>query len=35
METLVTKKLVSIIVPAYNEADCVDELARRLKAVFA
>jgi dolichol-phosphate mannosyltransferase len=32
---LVIKKLVSIIVPAYNETDCVDELARRLKEVFA
>jgi len=30
----VTKKLVSIIVPAYNETDCVDELARRLTEVF-
>ena len=29
-----TKKLVSIIVPAYNETDCVDELARRLTEVF-
>ncbi len=28
-------KLVSIVVPAYNEEACVDELARRLKAVFA
>lgn len=28
------RKLVSIIVPAYNESDCVDELARRLAAVF-
>lgn len=30
-----SKKLISIIVPAYNESDCVDELARRLKLVFA
>jgi dolichol-phosphate mannosyltransferase len=28
------KKLISIIVPAYNETDCVDELARRLTLVF-
>lgn len=28
------KKLVSVIIPAYNETDCVDELARRLSAVF-
>jgi dolichol-phosphate mannosyltransferase len=27
--------LVSIIVPAYNESDCVGELARRLTEVFA
>jgi dolichol-phosphate mannosyltransferase len=29
-----TKKLVSIVVPAYNESDCIDELARRLAAVM-
>jgi glycosyltransferase involved in cell wall biosynthesis len=29
-----SKKLISLIIPAYNEEDCVDELARRLKAVF-
>ena len=37
MEDLVkhlSKKLISIVVPAYNESDCVDELARRLKSVF-
>jgi glycosyltransferase involved in cell wall biosynthesis len=27
-------KRISVIVPAYNESDCVDELARRLGAVF-
>jgi len=27
-------KLISVIVPAYNESDCVDELARRLGIVF-
>ena len=27
------KKLISIIIPAYNEEECVDELARRLKKV--
>lgn len=37
MEGLVkplTKKLISIVIPAYNESDCVDELASRLKSVF-
>lgn len=28
------RKLVSVIVPAYNESDCIDELARRLAVVF-
>jgi glycosyltransferase involved in cell wall biosynthesis len=28
------KKLISLIIPAYNEEDCVDELARRLSQVF-
>ena len=28
------KKLISIVVPAYNEAECVDELGSRLAAVF-
>jgi polyisoprenyl-phosphate glycosyltransferase len=27
-------KLISVVVPAYNESACVDELARRLQAVF-
>ena len=30
----VTKKLISIVVPAFNEEDCIDELARRLTAVM-
>lgn len=30
-----TKKLISIIVPAFNEELCIEELARRLKLVFA
>ena len=29
------KKLISIIIPAYNEEECVDELATRLKTLFA
>jgi len=28
------KKLISIIIPAYNEEECVDELAVRLKTLF-
>ena len=28
------KKLISLIIPAYNEEDCVDELAKRLSRVF-
>jgi dolichol-phosphate mannosyltransferase len=28
------KKLISIVVPAFNEEDCIDELARRLTAVM-
>jgi glycosyltransferase involved in cell wall biosynthesis len=27
-------KLISIVIPAYNEGKCVDELARRLRMVF-
>jgi dolichol-phosphate mannosyltransferase len=37
LEDLVTslgRKLVSIVIPAYNETACVDELVLRLKAVF-
>jgi dolichol-phosphate mannosyltransferase len=30
----VSKKLISLIIPAYNEEDCVDELAKRLSKVF-
>ena len=30
-----SKKLISLIVPAYNEEDCVDELFNRLDTVFA
>jgi dolichol-phosphate mannosyltransferase len=29
-----TKQLISIIIPAYNESDCVEELAKRLSALF-
>lgn len=28
------KKLISVVIPAYNESDCVDELAQRLASVF-
>jgi dolichol-phosphate mannosyltransferase len=28
------KKLISIVVPAFNEEDCIEELCRRLRAVF-
>ena len=30
----VTRKLISVVIPAYNESDCVDELARRLQSVM-
>ena len=30
-----TKKLISVIIPAYNEEECVDELANRLKKVMS
>ena len=29
------RKLISIVIPAYNEEDCIEELARRLQGVFA
>ena len=28
------RKLISVVIPAYNESDCVDELARRLQGVM-
>ena len=28
------KKLISIVIPAYNEEDCVEELARQLTGVM-
>ena len=28
------RRTVDVVVPAYNEADCIVELVRRLKAVF-
>jgi polyisoprenyl-phosphate glycosyltransferase len=28
------RPLISVVIPAYNESDCVDELARRLRLVF-
>lgn len=29
-----TRMLISVVIPAYNESDCVDELARRLQGVM-
>jgi len=29
-----SRKLVSVVIPAFNESECVEELAMRLKAVF-
>jgi glycosyltransferase involved in cell wall biosynthesis len=34
-EALESRKLISVVIPAYNESDCVDELARRLQGVMA
>jgi len=31
----IRKKLISVVIPAYNEEEGIDELARRLKRVFA
>lgn len=31
---MAAKKLISIVVPAFNEEDCIEELARRLTAVM-
>jgi polyisoprenyl-phosphate glycosyltransferase len=30
-----SRKLISVVIPAYNEEECVDELAKRLQGVFA
>ena len=29
-----TKKLINVVIPAYNEEDCVDELSKRLTLLF-
>jgi glycosyltransferase involved in cell wall biosynthesis len=29
------RKLISVVIPAYNESDCVEELARRLQSVMS
>jgi dolichol-phosphate mannosyltransferase len=34
MESLAMKKSIGVVIPAYNEEDCVTELTRRLTAVF-
>jgi len=34
LENLEIMKLISIIIPAYNEEECIPELAIRLKKVF-
>lgn len=28
------RRLVNVVIPAYNESECIDELARQLRAVF-
>ena len=34
MVTVTTRKLINVVIPAYNEEDCVEELAKRLAAVY-
>jgi dolichol-phosphate mannosyltransferase len=34
MGQLMSKKLISVVVPAYNESECIEELANRLIQVF-
>ena len=34
MVNVSSKKVINVVIPAYNEEDCVDELARRLGAVY-
>lgn len=34
MGQLMSKKLISVVVPAYNESECIEELANRLTQVF-
>ncbi len=34
VEGVAPRRRIDVIIPAYNESDCVDELARRLAAVF-
>jgi dolichol-phosphate mannosyltransferase len=35
LEGLGVKKSIAIVIPAYNEEDCIDELAKRLSQVFS
>jgi dolichol-phosphate mannosyltransferase len=35
LEGLGVKKSIAIVIPAYNEEDCIDELAKRLTQVFS